>query len=483
MKNNFYILAMIMVFVNFAKAQSTNCQLLAVPSYSATVTCSSTITVSGSVSLKYYSTDPPGYHDLCPGAQISVQLQYQSGSYWYNMGSAVTVNNGNTWNRTATLISAYYRVVATVVTDGYFCNCSPSYTSGSTYLTFQTAPSATFKVDGQTVNPSTYTQVYGCSTSTAQMTDITWSGTNSSYYWKVDVVRASDGLPKSTGWSTGTPPGSPFDLRAFILAQYTTLPGQYTVTLWVKNVCNTSGVAYTGKIQINTVPVACVQLANNSSTGCNPAYYINLGTYSSPASTCANSPKITASCSDGQWVGGYWNLIVWEFDMSNNFIKTVVSTGNQTLTNTSDISCLNLNDWSSPLGYFYTNSTGYKYVVYFVVGNSCGSSVDGGYFVDNTGGCKTDGGEDVTGIGEPSGGASFTAYPNPAASELNVAWQYHPDIAPTVKLYSIEGQQVNVPAQPTGLGQLKLDVSGLEKGLYLIELNDGIRQVKKVTIK
>lgn len=483
MKKQFYLAVMLIVFISFAKAQSSNCQLLAVPSYSATITCNSTITVSGSVSLKYYSTDPPGYNDFCPGAQISVQLQYQSGGVWYNMGSAVTVNNGNTWSRTATVISANYRVVATVVNAGSYCNCSPTYTSGSTYLTFQTAPSATFKVDGQTVNASTYTQIYSCSSGNAQMTDITWTGTNSSYGWKVEVIRTSDGLPKSTSWFTGTPT-SPFDLRAFIITQYTTLPGQYTVKLWVKNACNTTGVAYTGLIQINTTPVACVKMATNS--GCSS--FVNLGSSASnPASVCYTAgPRINATCSGGDWVGGYFNLLVLEFDANNQYVKTVVSSTNNTLNSLNDLQCLDLNYYSNPPLYFFNNHpVGYKWALFLTVGNSCGSSQASGYFVTNNMSCKTDGEDETTAIDNflPEKVKSFNVYPNPTANELNVIWPYNAGIPAEVKLYSIDGKQLNVPVQSTGFGQLKLDVSGLVKGLYSLELNNGSKQVRKVIIE
>mgnify|MGYP001553671283 CR=1 FL=1 len=42
---------------------------------------------------------------------------------------------------------------------------------------------------------------------------------------------------------------------------------------------------------------------------------------------------------------------------------------------------------------------------------------------------------------------------------------------------------VNAPVQPTGLGELKLNVSGLEKGIYSLELNDGIKRVNKVIVE
>ncbi len=397
----------------------------------------------------------------------------QSGYYWLEEVTAVTTTTQDCCGSTVNWVNTYN---------------NGNGIGSAVLIAVQTAASATFKVDGNTVNASTYTQVYDCSSAAVQMTDITWAGTSSSfgYNYKVEITKVGSATPYNSGWLTGTPPIS-YPARTYISSTWGTVTGQYTIKLWVKNNCNPSGVAYTGLIQVNAAPTAataCIQL-NNSLTCAGPL--VNLGgSFATATPSCVNSPKVTGTCSGGAWVNGGWHMSVLEFDASGSYVKIVVNTPNMTLNNTSDIACLNLNDLSSPLGYFYSNPANYRYLIIFDVWNVCNASSHSqsmGYFIDNVGGCKTDGEETVITDPLQEAANSLIVYPNPTNGELNVSWAYTQGVEPTISLFSVEGKQVKAPMHQTGLGEIKLDVSGLAKGIYTLEINDGMRRVRRVIVQ
>jgi hypothetical protein len=71
----------------------------------------------------------------------------------------------------------------------------------------------------------------------------------------------------------------------------------------------------------------------------------------------------------------------------------------------------------------------------------------------------------------------FTIYPNPVSDELYIVHNYN-EVA--FKLYSIEGKLV----LKGFLDNLKINVSSLEKGLYILQLeNNGKTEVKKIVKK
>ena len=81
------------------------------------------------------------------------------------------------------------------------------------------------------------------------------------------------------------------------------------------------------------------------------------------------------------------------------------------------------------------------------------------------------------GIGDPILGLQFTIYPNPVSEELYIVHGYN---EVDYKLFSVDGKLV----QNGILNGLKINVSNLQKGLYILQLEvDGKKETKKIVKK
>ncbi|MES2780060.1 MAG: T9SS type A sorting domain-containing protein [Bacteroidota bacterium] len=71
-------------------------------------------------------------------------------------------------------------------------------------------------------------------------------------------------------------------------------------------------------------------------------------------------------------------------------------------------------------------------------------------------------------------GAEIVAYPNPAFSQLNIDLHVEAATTLTVSLYDMQGRKVMTRNETVAAGrtQLKLDLSGMNKGLYLLKAED-----------
>lgn len=361
------------------------------------------------------------------------------------------------------------------------------------YVQVDNSPTATYKVDGAAVNTSTYLQTYECSP--LQMTNMTLSGTGTNPYWKVTVTKVGSGTVATNGWVAGTLPSS-YDLKSLLVSTYGSgnVEGEYNVSVSVKNGCSgKNGNTYSGLVKINTNPTAtsaCFQISTNNTC----SSFTNGGTACSNAtSACASSPKISGACSGGQWVGGYYRVLVEEYATCSTGVTTIVNTANTPITNSGDVVCLDLNVLASSPGYWFSNPTGRKYKVSWTIGNACGETTSVRWFKDDISGCRVRGDKGDKGGDELDAQASlgersaenplgFTVYPNPASGELNLLWDTNTEERTTIRMFDVTGREVLVHTKAKGLGEAKLDISGLGKGIYVVELNNGTRSIQRVVI-
>lgn len=80
----------------------------------------------------------------------------------------------------------------------------------------------------------------------------------------------------------------------------------------------------------------------------------------------------------------------------------------------------------------------------------------------------------------------FTIFPNPAREQVNVIWNQEQGEKGNIEIFNTYGQRVEtitVLAKEAGRQQIKLDVSGFEKGTWMIRLSTGKRiGIKKLVI-
>lgn len=364
--------------------------------------------------------------------------------------------------------------------------CSYGYSSITnniaTVSTIYNNASATYRVDGSTVNNSTYLQTYECQA--LQMTNMTLTGAGTNPAWKVDISKVGSGTTATYGWNAGALPSS-YNMKTLISTTWGSLQGEYTVTLSVKNDCNPSGSSYSGKVKINANPTAttaCFQISTNNSCS----------TFSNGGANCAGStsvcnwsPKISGSCSGGQWLGGYFQLTVDEYNGSCALVQNIVNTPNTAIASTGDVVCLDLNVLANTPGYFFSNPAGMRYRAAWTIGNACGSTTSVRWFKDDIAGCRIAGDpydrkEDQDQPLEDFNG--FSTYPNPANTELSIMWDTNTEEQSHVRILDLNGRVLQVPIIQSSLGFQKLDISGLPKGLYMVELDNGTRTVQRVVI-
>jgi hypothetical protein len=422
------------------------------------------------------------YHKPVGASSFSLQQTYYVPLAWAT--DAYT-------DQTVTSSGDYY----SLIWYGWITPNGPCYSGYSRFtsiisVTVDKSPTATYKVDGATVNTSTYLQTFACSP--LQLTNMTLNGTGSNPAWQVSATKVGTSTVASSGWVSGNLPAS-YDLKALLSFTYGSgnLQGEYNVSVAVKNGCSGKfGNTYSGLVKVNANPSAtsaCFQIStNNTCTTFSPGG----STCASATNVCAGSPKLSGSCSTGQWVGGYYRVVVEEFLSTCVFNQTLISTGNNAIVNTNDVVCLDLNVLTSPQGYFFSNPTGRKYKVSWTIGNVCGESTSVKWFSDNISGCRIRGDkgdkglEGEAGLGEASAEnpIGFTVYPNPASTELNILWDTNSDEATSIRMFDVTGREVLVATKAKGLGEARLDVSGLVKGIYVVELNNGTRSIQRVVI-
>ena len=77
----------------------------------------------------------------------------------------------------------------------------------------------------------------------------------------------------------------------------------------------------------------------------------------------------------------------------------------------------------------------------------------------------------------------FTVYPNPASTQLTIEWNTTNPEPAFIKMYGLDGKEISVEIVAQEKGQAMLNTAALAKGIYVIELNNGSRMLKKVVIE
>jgi hypothetical protein len=125
-------------------------------------------------------------------------------------------------------------------------------------------------------------------------------------------------------------------------------------------------------------------------------------------------------------------------------------------------------------------------------GNLTGATVAGltagGYTctVTDANGCQASKTIVITGINERSAEeASFNMLPNPATNKVTIEYTADKAVPATVRLVSINGQEVYSEnfAQAKGKNIQNIDISGLAKGVYFLQLRSENANISKKLIK
>jgi hypothetical protein len=71
--------------------------------------------------------------------------------------------------------------------------------------------------------------------------------------------------------------------------------------------------------------------------------------------------------------------------------------------------------------------------------------------------------------------SNYTIFPNPAQNEVNIDFTLSSNKTVEVRVFDITGKLVttNTFEGTEGLNKNVLDISGLNKGIYILECNDG----------
>jgi hypothetical protein len=439
-----------------------------------TTTCSpSTATVSGSASLSFLTSD--GGYDPCANSSVTVQLQRLTSFVW-NTVTTQTVNTGfGSGNYSFSISSSgQYRIVG--IPNGGSCGSAFStFIKNPVLVTINFAPSASFKIDGITVNNSAYTNVFNCASSNIQMTNILVSGSTSStanFNWRI-VLSKVGGTPASvsTAWSSTTLPAN-YDIKnLLIIPNWSDVVGEYTVELWVRNSCNTSGFAYNGKIRVSEtprIPHGGYQINTGSGGSC------SITSSSSPCTICMSSiPTFSITSSTGiitsyvkeleKRVGSTW--------VSQNAPQSI-------LVPFGGLSSLN-GILAAPNTYVYNATDDYRLKVTLV--NTCGSSPAYLHYFKVNGACKVAGGGSSSTVSSV-GVDELSIFPNPSSDVLNVQSNSDEAYLKRVMISDMTGKELIVKTIEESTQTLKLEMSlkDLAKGIYVIEVesSNGITKSK-----
>ena len=63
-------------------------------------------------------------------------------------------------------------------------------------------------------------------------------------------------------------------------------------------------------------------------------------------------------------------------------------------------------------------------------------------------------------------------YPNPTDGEFTVSWKNIYDHRLTITIYSVSGQLIKTVQTDPGINEIILNLNGMMKGIYFIELKD-----------
>jgi hypothetical protein len=107
-----------------------------------------------------------------------------------------------------------------------------------------------------------------------------------------------------------------------------------------------------------------------------------------------------------------------------------------------------------------------------------GEAANGVWFTTNLA-CKNSG---TTGVDEVAE-ESLTVYPVPARDELTINYSTVDGTQPEIALYDLQGRLVNAPINYIGKGEAKMNVSSLDRGMYLLSYNNGTKITKRIVVE
>ena len=75
--------------------------------------------------------------------------------------------------------------------------------------------------------------------------------------------------------------------------------------------------------------------------------------------------------------------------------------------------------------------------------------------------------------------SSFNLFPNPSQGTINIQFELSKAAPITIEILSIQGQliQSRVQEHPSGVSQMRFDLSALESGMYLIRIKTAEEQI------
>ncbi|OJV27230.1 MAG: hypothetical protein BGO32_05035 [Bacteroidetes bacterium 37-13] len=338
------------------------------------------------------------------------------------------------------------------------------------------------------INCSPIQEVYNCNP--IAFTNLSTGAT--SYTLEVTSVDGSCNVTGGLNYNSGTITTLPTDLRSMPGTNGTWLgsnTGRFRVRLTASNGCSTTSKF--GYIQVNGTPTAvtsCYTYVNNTTcTGSGISGGVNCA---SAVSVCQNNPKIKADCSGGQFVQGSYDLVIDEYNSSCVFIQNVANSLNNPLTSTADLVCLSLNDFTTTPGYFYTNFANLRYRVALTIRNVCSSNTTTTWFIDNAGGCKTDGDElgyeeSISAVFENSTAAFAQIFPNPSSGNSTLEFNLDKVGKTNVTFSDMQGKVIyrhSANAMKEGTQSIAIPSADWAAGVYFYQLavGDAVLQGKMI---
>jgi hypothetical protein len=93
--------------------------------------------------------------------------------------------------------------------------------------------------------------------------------------------------------------------------------------------------------------------------------------------------------------------------------------------------------------------------------------------------CKNSGATGVDEIAEET----LNIYPVPARNELTINYSSVDAAQPEITLYDLQGRLVNAPINHVSKGEAKMNVTSLDKGMYLLSYNNGTKITKRIVVE
>lgn len=125
----------------------------------------------------------------------------------------------------------------------------------------------------------------------------------------------------------------------------------------------------------------------------------------------------------------------------------------------------------------------YKLTVYIYHACSTTPLIQVAYIQRNVSGCKNSGEETTTGIETNKSSDLISVYPVPTTQAFFIEYPSNAIVAENIRMYDLQGRQMNVAIAEIETGKAKIEVATLAKGVYLLELNDETKTIIRIVIE